>query len=73
MKKIIMKRLSQKEKETFEKSGFYIYEIRYGDDGEPSTVEKRVFVNFFGTLLSSEEIKINGDFAFFNEVMGGEL
>ncbi len=41
----------------------YYYEIRAGDDGWASnaTLEEKVAVNFWGTLISSQPIDFQGD------------
>lgn len=50
-------------------NGVYHYDIRHDDDGvgEPCTIEKRVFVNRLGTLLTIGEIDLgDGDKPFIN-------
>lgn len=71
--KITYKKLKDNQKNKLKKAGFFVYEIRHGDDGEPATVEKNVFVNFYGTLLSPKEIRLEDGFAFYDEVIGGVL
>lgn len=42
----------------------YYYELRHGDDGDwavPVTIENRVFVNYWGTLASTETIPLGKD------------
>lgn len=38
----------------------YMYELRHSDEdwGEPVEINNRVLVNFYGTVLSTEKIKI---------------
>jgi len=38
----------------------YKYDLRHGDDGEPSSIEKKVYVNYFGTILAPESFLKNG-------------
>lgn len=38
--------------------GLHAYDIRHGDDGDPSTLEKNVCVNFYGTVVTSEPIAL---------------
>lgn len=47
-------RVQQKDRD----SNLFYYEIRHSDDGwEPATIEKNVWVNHFGTLVSNKEIE----------------
>ncbi len=40
--------------------GLFYYDIRHGDDwGDPVTVEKTVFVNFFGTVVTAAPLELN--------------
>lgn len=43
--------------------GLYMYEIRHDDDcqGDPVQIAKGVLVNFFGTLITNEPIKLSAD------------
>lgn len=39
--------------------GLYLYNLRHGDDwGIPCTLEKRVVVNFYGSLVSDKELEL---------------
>ena len=43
--------------------GLYMYEVRHTDSdwGEPCQIGKGVLVNFFGTLITSEPIRLDAD------------
>jgi hypothetical protein len=36
------------------------YDLRHGDDGEPWSIERKVAVNYFGTILAPESFLKNG-------------
>lgn len=40
--------------------GLYMYEVRHADDdwGDPCEIAEGILVNFFGTLLSKEELPL---------------
>lgn len=39
--------------------GYYAYDLRHGDDwGVPCSIEQRVVVNYFGTVVSNRPIAI---------------
>jgi len=40
----------------------FAYELRHDDGGDMCSIEKSVKVNFAGTILSKEEIEMNGDY-----------
>ena len=44
-------------------SGLYCYELRHEDEdwGSPCQIVRRILVNFFGTILTSEPIPLNED------------
>lgn len=51
--KILFERVSQKDRS----SKMFYYEMRHADDwSQPVSLEKFVFCNFFGTLISSKKI-----------------
>lgn len=59
--------------------GFVKYDLRHGDDdGEPCSIEERVIVNYYGSILVTEPFDFNGkdyiplgyeDFGFTGESM----
>lgn len=42
-------------------AGFYMYEIRHSDDGSPISVEKSVWVDYFGAVLLTKPLHLNDD------------
>ncbi|HOS60346.1 MAG TPA: hypothetical protein PK661_09640 [Syntrophorhabdaceae bacterium] len=41
--------------------GYYIFDIRHDESGEPCTIEKNVWCNYFGTILSPVDFLKNGE------------
>ena len=37
-------------------TGYHVYEIRHDDTGSPCTIEKRVWVDFYGSFITQQEI-----------------
>ncbi|MFR9546476.1 MAG: LPD28 domain-containing protein [Rikenellaceae bacterium] len=43
--------------------GYYAYDIRHDDEGEPSTIEQNVVCNNYGTILTKVQIEMTeGDY-----------
>lgn len=40
---------------------YHYYEIRHDEEWEPATVEKKVLVNFWGTIATDTDLGIEGD------------
>ena len=38
--------------------GMYAYDIRHAEDGDPGTLEKNVFTNFYGTVILNRPISL---------------
>lgn len=68
MKYLITHILSKEERQEYESKGLYCYDLRDSDDGRDiATIEKKVFVNRVGSMITNEEIKMedkenNNDF-----------
>lgn len=68
MKYLITHILSKEERQEYESKGLYCYDLRDSDDGKDiATIEKKVFVNRVGSMITNEEIKFedkenNNDF-----------
>ena len=45
------------EKQEIQDLGLYCYDLRHGDDGDISTIEKSVLVNRAGSIITDEELK----------------
>lgn len=59
MKYLVTNDLSIEEKQKMEEIGLYCYDLRDSDFGNDiASIEKRVFVNKVGTMITNEEIKI---------------
>lgn len=41
--------------------GLYTYALRHGDDGEPCTIERKVVVDYFGTIFVKEPFDFEGN------------
>ncbi len=41
--------------------GYYTYDIRHDDEGEPETVEPNVMCNHYGSILVREQIPMTED------------
>jgi len=41
--------------------GFHMFDIRHDESGEPCSIEKQVWVNYFGTILSPVNFLENGE------------
>jgi len=41
--------------------GYYMFDIRHDESGEPCNIEKNVVVNYFGTILSPVNFLENGE------------
>ncbi len=41
--------------------GYHIFDIRHDESGEPCTIERQVWVNYFGTILSPVNFLENGE------------
>mgnify|MGYP007016068226 CR=1 FL=1 len=41
--------------------GYYVFDIRHDESGEPCTIEKQVFANYYGTILSPVNFLKNGE------------
>lgn len=73
MKYLVTSYKDVKEKEKIRKQGLYCYDLRDSDDGKSiSTIEKSVFVNRVGSIITNEEINFKEndfiDYDFFEQV-----
>lgn len=52
--------LSSRERQNYESKGLFCYDLRDSDDGsEIATIEKSVFVNKIGSMITDKEIKFD--------------
>lgn len=59
MKYLITHSLSNEEKKQYESKGLYCYDLRDSDFGSDiASIEKRVFVNKIGSMITNKEIKL---------------
>ena len=64
MKYLITHILSNDERKKYESKGLYCYDLRDSDFGnEIATIEKRVFVNRIGSMVTNEEIKLGNKYS----------
>ena len=77
MKYLITSHKSNDEKQEIQKQGLFCYDLRHGDDGDISTIEKGVLVNRAGSIITNEELTfgntITTDMIYFDEFSANNI
>lgn len=59
MKYLVTHILSEEEKNKYERQGLFCYDLRDSDFGNDiASIEKKVFINRIGSMITDEEIKL---------------